>query len=169
MFNVQCSMFNGLDIIFLVVFAAGAFRGWVNGLLKEVLGLIGVFLGLYVAYLLYEQVGHLLAPHIGCSPTVGGIVAFFLIWLGVPIILGLLGSLLTGLLKFIGLEGVNKLGGALLSVVKYAIILGVICNVISITHVVADETLQGSLFFNPLKEITSIAFSLANSQWKGSI
>ncbi|MCR5820060.1 MAG: CvpA family protein [Bacteroidaceae bacterium] len=156
---------NALDILFLVVFAAGAFRGWTNGLLKEVLGLAGAFLGLYVAYLLYEQVGHQLAPHIGCSPTVGGIIAFFLIWIGVPLLLTMLGSLLTGVLKWIGLDGINNLGGAILSLAKYAIILGIVCNVISLTGILPEDTQNGSFLFVPLKEITSIAFTLAKSQW----
>ena len=122
---------NGFDILFLIVLALGAWKGWSNGLLKEVLGLIGVFVGLYLAYLLYEQVGYELAPHIGTSPSIASIIAFALIWIGVPIVLGVLGSLLTKVLEWAGLDGVNNLGGALLSVVKYAILLGAVCNVLS--------------------------------------
>ena len=159
---------NGFDILFLLVLAVGAWKGWSNGLLKEVLGLVGVFLGLYVAYLLYEQVGYQLAPHIGCSPTVGGIIAFALIWMGVPILLGLLGSLLTKVLEWAGLDSVNNLGGAIVSIIKYAILLGALCNVLSITHLVKEESQQNSILFEPLKQTTSIAFELAKSQWKGA-
>lgn len=157
---------NGFDIFFIVVLIAGAWKGWSNGLLKEVLGLIGVFAGLYVAYLLYEQVGYQLAPHIGCSPTVGGIIAFALIWIGVPILLGILGSLLTKLLEWAGLDSVNHLGGSLLCIIKYAILLGALCNVLSITRLVKEEAQQNSILFEPLKQTTSIAFDLAKSQWK---
>lgn len=158
---------NGFDIFFIVVLIAGAWKGWSNGLLKEALGLVGVFVGLYVAYLLYEQVGYQLAPHIGCSPTVGGIIAFALIWIGVPILLGILGSLLTKLLEWAGLDSVNSLGGAIVSIIKFAIILGALCNVLSITHLVKEESQQNSILFEPLKKTTSIAFELAKSQWKG--
>lgn len=158
---------NGFDIFFIIVLIAGAWKGWSNGLLKEALGLVGVFVGLYVAYLLYEQVGYQLAPHIGCSPTVGGIIAFALIWIGVPILLGILGSLLTKLLEWAGLDSVNSLGGAIVSIIKFAIILGALCNVLSITHLVKEESQQNSILFEPLKKTTSIAFELAKSQWKG--
>lgn len=160
---------NGFDILFLIVLALGAWRGWSNGLLKEVLGLIGVFVGFYVAYLLYEQVGCQLAPRLGTSPSVASIIAFALIWMGVPLLLGLVGSLLTKLLEWVGLEGFNNLGGVLISLIKFWLILGAFANVLSITHLVNEETQQQSILFEPLKQSTSIAFSLAKSQWKGAI
>ena len=157
---------NGFDILFILVLLAGTWKGWSNGLLKEVLGLIGVFVGLYVARLLYEQVGYYLAPHIGCSPTIGNISAFILIWMGVPILLGIVGSLLTKVLELMGIGGINRLGGVLVSVLKYALILGALCNVLSITHLVSDEAQSTSTLFKPLARTTSIAFDLAKSQWE---
>lgn len=158
---------NGFDILFILVLAVGAWKGWSNGLLKEVLGLIGVFVGLYVAHLLYEQVGYQLAPHIGTSPSVASIIAFVLIWMGVPILLGVLGTLLTKVLEWAGLGSINNLGGVLVSLVKYGLILGAFCNVLSITHLVSEETQQQSTLFEPLKRTTAIVFELAKSQWKG--
>lgn len=159
---------NGFDILFILVLVVGAWKGWTNGLLKEVLGLIGVFMGLYVARLLYEQVGYQLAPHIGTSPSVASIIAFALIWMGVPILLGVLGSLLTKVLEWAGLESINNLGGSLISLVKFWLILGALCNVLAITHLVPEETQQRSTLFKPLKQTTAIAFELAKSQWKGA-
>ena len=159
---------NGFDILFILVLAVGAWKGWTNGLLKEVLGLIGVFVGLYVAHLLYEQVGYQLAPHIGTSPSVASIIAFALIWMGVPILLGLVGTLLTKLIEWAGLDSVNSLAGSLVSLVKFWLILGAFCNVLSITHLVTEETQQRSTLFEPLKRTTAIAFELAKSQWKGA-
>lgn len=157
---------NGFDILFIVILAIGAWRGWSNGLLKEVLGLIGVFVGFYVAYKLYEQVGCQLAPHIGTSPSVASILAFALIWMGVPILLGLVGALLTKVLEWAGLEGLNNLGGVLVSLIKYWLILGALANVLSITHLVSEETQKQSILFEPLKQSTSVAFDLAKSQWQ---
>jgi len=157
---------NTIDILFLLVLAAGAWKGWTNGLLKEVLGLIGIFVGLYVAHLLYGRVGAYIAPEIGCSPSIANILAFALIWIGVPVLLGIAGSLLTKMLEWIGLDSVNNIGGALLSLVKYAFILGLCCNVLSITRLVGEQTQKDSFLFEPLKSTTSIAFNLAKSQWQ---
>lgn len=159
---------NGFDILFALVFLLGFWKGWSSGLLKEVLGLVGVIIGFLAARLLYEQVGYELAPHIGCSPSLSAIFAFALIWLGAPILLGIAGSLLTKVLEWAGLEGINNLGGAIVSLVKYALILGACCNVLAITNLIPDETQRNSIFFEPLKRTTSIAFDLAKSQWRGA-
>jgi len=97
---------------------------------------------------------------------VASIIAFALIWMGVPLLLGLIGSLLTKVLEWIGLEGVNNLGGVLVSLIKYWLILGAFANVLSITHLVPEETQQQSILFEPMRQTTSIAFDLAKSQWK---
>jgi membrane protein required for colicin V production len=156
------------DIFFLIVLALGAWRGWSNGLLKEVLGLVGVFVGFGVAYLLYEQVGERLAPAIGTSPGVAGILAFGLIWMGIPLLLGLLGSLLTQFLNWIGLGSVNSLGGALVGVIKFWFLLGALAGVLSTTHLVSAEVQQQSVLFEPLRQTTAIAFSAAREQWRAT-
>ena len=164
----EANEMNGFDIVFLVVLALGAWKGWSNGLLKEVLGLVGVFVGLYVAYLLYEQVGYQLAPHLGTSPSIASIIAFVLIWIGVPVILSLLGSLLTKVMEWVGLDGINGMGGAFIGLIKYALILGICCNVLAITHLVKEESQHNSFLFEPLRQTTSIAFDLAKSQWRAA-
>ena len=156
---------NGFDIVFFLVLLFGSWKGWSNGLLKEVLGLIGVFVGLYVARLLYEQVGFYLAPHLGTPPAVANIIAFALLWMGVPILLSILGSLLTKFLELVGLDGINHIGGLVVSLVKYVLLLGVLCNVLAITHLVSEEAQQTSTLFTPLKQSTSMIFDLAVQQW----
>lgn len=156
---------NGFDVVILLVLIAGAWKGWSNGLLKELLGLIGVFVGLWVAKMLYEQLGQELAPRIGTSPSVANIIAFALIWIGVPIVLSVLGSLLTKVLELLGVGSVNRLGGVLVGVLKYAFLIGAVCNVLAITHLVEEEAQNTSTFFHPLKKTTSLAFEYAKSQW----
>jgi hypothetical protein len=88
--------------------------------------------------------------------------------MGVPILLGLVGSLLTKVLEWAGLSSVNNLGGTIVSLVKYWLILGAFANVLSITHLVNETTERNSTLFEPLKQTTAIAFELAKSQWKGA-
>ena len=159
---------NGFDILFFLVLIAAAWKGWHSGVIQQALGLIGVFLGLYVARMLYAQVGYQLAPHIGTSPGIASILAFILIWIGVPILLWVLGSLLTQFLDWTGLGGINKGAGLVLSLIKYALILGALCNVLAITHLITPEAQQHSILFEPLRQTTAIAFDLATSQWRGA-
>lgn len=157
---------NGFDILFILVLIAAAWKGWHSGVIQQALGLIGVFVGLYAARLLYAEVGYRLAPHIGTSPSVASIIAFALIWMGVPILLWVLGSLLTQFLNWTGLGGINRGAGLVISIVKYGLVLGALCNVLSITHLVSEDAQQRSILFEPLRKTTAIAFDLAITQWR---
>ncbi|MBO4905731.1 MAG: CvpA family protein [Bacteroidaceae bacterium] len=157
---------NGFDVLFVLTIIWGAWMGWHKGFVRVLFGFIGFALGLYVAYRFYEQAGYLIAPHIGTSPTMGSILAFAGIWIGVPILLWVLGSLLTSLLKLVQLGTVNRLAGCLLSVGKYTILLGILANVLALTHIATEEAQNSSIFFKPLKQTTDVLFQLAQQQWR---
>jgi uncharacterized membrane protein required for colicin V production len=46
-----------IDVVILLIAIWGAYRGWKNGLLKEVVSTLGFLLGLLIAYLLYARCG----------------------------------------------------------------------------------------------------------------
>lgn len=96
----------------------GAWNGWKNGVIKEIIYFTGFFIGLYLAYNYYMKVG-------------GGIIGFLLIWIGVPLLLGIAAKLLTALLDHIIILGtVNKLLGAAAGFLKYAFLLGCLIMVV---------------------------------------
>ncbi len=157
---------NGYDILFILALIWGAWMGWHKGFVQVLFGFIGLAVGLYLAQMFYERAGYLIAPRLGTSPTISSILAFVGIWLGVPILLWVASSLITGLFKLVKLGSVNRMAGCLLSVAKYAILLGVLANVLAITRIATPEAQQRSLLFTPLKQTTQWLFQLAQSQWR---
>ena len=107
-----------IELLCLVILLYGAFRGWKNGLLREVISLAGFFIGLYLAYHYYKEVGW-------------GVLGFLLIWIGVPLVLGVAAWLITKMLDKIVIVGtLNKLLGAAVGFLKYALLLGCLIMVI---------------------------------------
>lgn len=157
---------NGYDILFLLVLIYGAWMGWHKGFVQVLFGFIGFVLGLYLAQMFYERVSYLIAPQLGTSPAMSSIVAFTAIWMGVPILLWVLGAMLTELLKIVHLGTANRLAGCVLSVAKYVVLLGVLTNVLALTRIATPEAQQRSLLFAPLKQTTQILFHLAQQQWR---
>ena len=88
-----------IDIVIILIMVWGAYRGWKNGLLKEIVSMLGFLLGLFVAYHLYAQFGDYLSPHISSNSNVGMIVgrllAFIFLWVVTPIVLGLVAKMFT--------------------------------------------------------------------------
>ena len=105
-----------VELLCLAILLYGTWRGWKNGLLKEVISFLGFFLGLYYAYYHYKEIGY-------------GIFGFLLIWIGVPLVLGILAWAITKVLDHIIIIGkLNKLLGAIVGCLKYALLLGTACK-----------------------------------------
>lgn len=95
----------------IVLVGYGVIRGWCNGLIKELVSTVGFFVGLVLAYKFSDAVG-------------GGTLVFLAIWIGAPLLLGMLASLVTKVIDHVFLVGgMNRLLGALLGAAKWAILL----------------------------------------------
>ena len=111
----------GWGLLCLAILLYGAFRGWRNGLIREVISFAGFFIGLYLAYYYYKQADV-------------GVLGFLLIWIGVPLVLGIAAWLVTKVLDNIIVVGtLNKLLGAAAGFLKYAFLLG--CLIMAIDYV----------------------------------
>ena len=93
-----------IDFVILLLVIWALYKGWRQGFLKEIISMVGFVVGLFVAAGLYSSFGEYLSPHIGASPTVANILAFLVLWIVVPIVLGLVANLLTKALKGMKIE-----------------------------------------------------------------
>ena len=156
---------NGFDILFILILIWGAWKGWHSGFVQEVLGLVGLFLGLILARQLYAQVGYKIAPSIDATPSEANILAFIGIWIGVPVLLWIVGLLLTEFLSWIHMGGFNRLAGCIFGVAKYWVLLAAVVNVLIITQMVPPYAQEHSKFFSPLQLTSHRVFDLAYQQW----
>ena len=119
-----------MELIILVVLAIGAIVGFRQGALKQVANFIGIALGLVIAAVAYHQFGDFLADKTGAAVGLGHILAFVLIVVFVPLLLGWVATLVSELLKKLKLNFVNRLVGALVGMVSYLLILSVTFNLL---------------------------------------
>ncbi len=78
---------------------------------------------------LYDDMGAWLSEVIGMEQTYGQVAAFVLIVLLVPLILGILASILTKVFSWVNLSWLNRLAGAVIGVVFFAYAMSVVLNV----------------------------------------
>ena len=118
---VEMIPLNITEIVALGLLLYGAIKGLINGFLKELASMTGFFIGLFLAWKYYEQIG-------------GGAMAFIGIWILTPIVLGLLASLATKLLDWSLVGGVaNRLLGCILGITKWAVLI--VCVLIMVGQV----------------------------------
>lgn len=117
-----------MDILIYIVLIVGAVIGFKQGAFKQVAHFLGVAVGLLIAATLYHQFGNFLADKTGASIGFGRLIAFVLIVIIVPLALGWIAAFLTEFFKKLKLNFLNRIIGALVGVVCYAVILSVALN-----------------------------------------
>lgn len=138
-----------IDFIILLLAIWAVYRGWRAGFLKEIISMIGFFVGLFLAAALYSNFGEYLAPKIGASPGVSDVIAFILIWVVVPILLGMVANILTKALKGMKLGLPNSILGAALSTMKYLVLMSCIFNVMSAIGITGPKRPKTRCFTTP--------------------
>lgn len=129
------------DIIVAVLLLWAAIAGYRDGLLKQFFSWIGFLLGLYLAY--------------NCAPTLAArmgvhqAVVFVVICVAIPMACGFIVSLATRVLDWTVVLGlINHIGGLLLSVLKYSLLVSVVTYLASQLFTVPPTLIEGSLTYN---------------------
>lgn len=139
-----------IDIFILILLLWAAFSGWCSGFLKEVVSTVGFLVGLFVAATCYKTFGQYLAVNGSEANMLTSIIAFLLLWVIVPIVLGLVANILTKALKGMQLGLPNSILGAAVSVTKYLILMSCVLNVMETLHIMNTEKSESSHLYKPV-------------------
>ena len=151
-----------LDIFIGIILIFALVRGLMNGFVKELASTIGFLLGLFVAATCYETLGEYLTVDGSEVNMFTSIVAFLLLWIIVPIIFGLLATLITKALDLTALGIANRIGGGILSMAKYLVLLSCVLNVMVSLNILNNERTEGSVMLEPVQFITKFAMERAS-------
>lgn len=152
-----------IDWILVVLWLLGTLKGWTRGLVRQAVSLCGIVIGFLLAKAFCSVLGTSLAPE-SEHPTLVSGVCFVLIWLGVPIALGLVGELFSTVLDKLCILGIaNKIGGALVGFFKYGFVLGALVWVLSAVGIVSQDTMRQSRLCSPLREIPVAVYRILAS------
>lgn len=144
-----------LDIFIFIVVVWAIISGWRNGLLKEVVTSVGYLFGLLIAATCYSTFGQYLAVNGSQGNMVTSIIAFFILWVISPIVLGLAANILTKVLNRAHLGGLNRMAGAAVSLVKFTVLLSCVLSVMSALGILNEERTKESALFEPVKGVVS--------------
>lgn len=147
-----------IDLFILIVVVWALFNGWKTGFIKEVTSTIGTLVGLFIAATCYSIFGEYLAVDGSETNMVTSIIAFFLLWIVVPIVLGFVANVVTKSLKGMQLGMPNSILGALVSVLKYILILSCVLNVMQSLNILNTEKAESSRLLSPVTGAVRVFF-----------
>lgn len=156
-----------LDIIILALLAIAAFRGFRNGLVVEVLGIASVFIAGYAAYYLTTPVASWWKGNFSYKEELVFVLIFVLFVLGVVY----LARLISNLFDSVGLGIGNKIGGSVIALMKYIIIisvsLAIFMSINDKMELVSRKQMQETMLYKPMTKVTDYLFPYFKEAKKG--
>lgn len=140
-----------IDIFIIVVLIWALIAGWRNGFIKEIVSTIGFFVGLLIAASCYSAFGEYLAVNGSEANMITSVVAFVILWIIVPIVLGAAATMVTQIIKSTFIGKINSGFGALLSIIKFSVLLGCIFTVMSALNILDTSRTAESYLYQPMQ------------------
>ena len=149
-----------IDIIILVFIGIGTVWGMTKGFIRQLSSLVGLVVGLLVARALFAEVGDWVAPAIGVSVTIARVLAFFMLWIVVPLLFSLFASFLTKALKAVHLGWVNRWLGGGLGAIKFMLLVGMLIQLIEFVdaehELLPQELKNESMLYGPMYDFAGM-------------
>ena len=153
---------TGLDIILFCILVYGIVNGLRKGLFVELASLVSLLLGIYIAIKFSGAVGHFFDGHLPDDPKTAAITAFIITFIAVVVGITLLAKFMTKIADFSGLGILNRILGGFFGFLRTALMLSVLLGFfvkLNFNNLFADkETLDKSMFFNPLLKVSNTIF-----------
>lgn len=118
------------DIIIVIFLCVCIFTGAKNGIVRQVGGAIGLFLGIYLAYRFSPAFSCSIEKWIKVSDSIAKIISFVLILVATLLVTSLISRLLESFFSAVAINWINRLLGIILSLAVGILITGVIFHIL---------------------------------------
>jgi membrane protein required for colicin V production len=157
-----------MDIAIGIILIIGLYQGIKNGLFVEIASIISFILGVFLAIKFSYLVKGFLEDFVNWNPQTIQITAFVLTLILVVIGVHLLAKIFTKIADFAFLGWANKLAGAIFSVVKTALLIGIVLNLVQKINVdnqfISKEKQDKSVFYRPILDTTTFIMPMV-TKW----
>lgn len=141
---------NWVDVIIAVVLLGFAVRGFMRGFLRELLSLVGVFLGLWIALLKFVPLGEWVQHQFPLTEPLPFHIAFLAIFLSVASLAGMVGYLLHRVAKGLLMGWLDAIVGLGFGSVKGVMILTMLLFLLA--HLPLAASIRTQLRTSPVVE-----------------
>lgn len=136
-----------LDFLILIPISFFCYRGYVNGIIKEVLSIVGIILAVFLSFQYMDNVGSAIRPlfseNAGYIPFVSGIIIF----VGTVSLVQLIAYLAQKFLETIKLNFINRLSGLAFGFLKSGIIISALLLVLAGFNLPSQQSREDSVLY----------------------
>ena len=148
---------NYIDIILCIPLVWGLYKGFTKGLIVEAATIVAFALGVWGGIHFSDFIALKLSSWFNWQSPYLPVVAFALTFLGIIALVFLLAKLVQRLAEGMALSAVNKIGGAIVGALKFAMIMSVAIFVIDAVEesypLISFKAKEDSLLYRPVGKI----------------
>ena len=150
------------DIIILICFLPAVISGIMKGFIQQVVALVSLLLGAWLAFKFSNVVGEWLQPYFEVSETVMHVISFAVIMVAVVLVLFVIGKVLTGVTRLVMLGWLDRLLGLVFALLIAGLLIGigiVLFDTLNAkVELVDNAILDESVLYSPIKDIAYMVF-----------
>lgn len=121
-----------IDFVLGLALAAMLVRGWMRGMVRETFDLVGLILGVWIAFRLSVPFGYFLSRSFSLEPEVGRIGGGLVLFLLLGVLMSVAAHYLTRLMNLPGLTLINRAGGAAVAVGWGLLLLLIVLSILTV-------------------------------------
>lgn len=156
-----------MDIIIGIILIIGLYYGIKNGLFVEIASIISFILGVFLAIKFSYLMKSFLESFVSWNPQTIQITAFVLTLILVVIGVHFLAKIFTKIADFAFLGWANKLAGGIFSVLKTALLIGIVLNLVQKINMnnqlISKEKQEKSIFYRPILNTTAFVMPMVTN------
>lgn len=147
---------NYLDIVIAIPLLYGFFKGFANGFIKEITGVLGLIIGVYVAINFSSYLQPKLERFIGGYEQFIPIIAFATLFIVSVLMIKILGYIIDKLTKVLALGIFSRVLGAVFGFLKFLVIFSFLLAIVTDYNLIDKTTQDKAVLLKPLQEVSGL-------------
>lgn len=147
------------DIFVFIILGYFAFAGFRNGFVREVLGLSGLIIALFLSFRYLEPINSWLIHVTGVHDAYSLLITFGLIFLLVILAVHLIIISIEYLIKFAFLSTTNRVFGLLFGILKSSLFVSMAVILLSTVEIPGEKTREASLTYPIMQQFAPTVYN----------
>ena len=159
---------NQLDLLILLPLLFFCYRGFVNGFVKEVFGIVGTILAVFLTFQYMDVVGSWIQPLFDPKNSLVPFISAILIFVGTLTLVNILAFVIKKLLEAVQLNFINRLSGLVFGLLKSGIIISALLIILSGFGIPSEESRKSSMLYSYIMPLAPWAYNSVASVYPGA-
>jgi len=151
-----------LDVLLGLSLALSTIEGVKRGFFHEMAGCVGLVMGIIIAVYLDKPIGLFLSQHARIPVPLAGVLGFLLPFVSTLILTYTLADFLSGVVKVLSLNWLNRLAGGGFALLKGIVVLSILLNIYELfdsdRSLISAKRVEASQLYKPVLKAAPALF-----------